>query len=118
MILFLLLTFLADGAPLVVHNNSTTIGFASYYSSKFEGNVTASGRIYDSTKLTAAHRTFRFGTRLRVTNLRNHRSTIVTVTDRGPHNKRRLVDLSYAAAYKLRMLRSGVVPVRVEVLDK
>lgn len=93
-------------------------GFASYYSKVFHGNVTASGKVYDENLMTAAHRSLPFGTLLRVTNLRNHRSVIVVVTDRGPATKKRIIDLSRESARKLGMLRQGIVPVRIQVINK
>jgi rare lipoprotein A len=67
--------------------------------------------------LTAAHRTLPLGTRLRVTNLIDGRSVIVTITDRGPFVKNRLIDLSYAAAREIGMIVRGTAPVRLELLD-
>jgi len=92
------------------------IGFASYYGDGFHGAMTASGKPYDENQLTAAHRTLPFGTRLRITNLKNHRTVIVTVIDRGPVRKDRILDLSYRGAQELHMVRSGVVQVSAEVL--
>jgi rare lipoprotein A len=68
-------------------------------------------------ELTAAHRTLPFGTRLRVTNLRNGRSVAVIITDRGPFVRQRVLDLSYAAARELGMIAPGTVPVRLEILE-
>jgi len=92
------------------------VGSASYYASHFEGNRTASGAVYHPDRLTAAHRTLPFGTKLLVTNLKNNRSVVVTVNDRGPVPKNRILDLSFAGARQLKMVSSGVVPVRTEVL--
>lgn len=91
-------------------------GKASYYADKFHGRSTASGEKYDKTKLTAAHRNLPFGTRIRVTNLKNGKKVIARVNDRGPFVKGRIVDLSRAAAESIDMVRDGVVSVRVEVL--
>lgn len=93
------------------------VGSASYYADHFDGNRTASGAVYHPDQLTAAHRTLPFGTRLLVTNLKNNRSVVVTVNDRGPVPKNRILDLSFAGARRLKMVSSGVVPVRTEVLD-
>lgn len=93
-------------------------GRVSYYSDSLAGNRTASGEIYDPQQLTAASRTLRFGTRLRVTRLDNGHSVEVRVNDRGPFGRRRrILDLSRAAAEQLDMIRAGVVRARVEVLD-
>ncbi len=94
----------------------TETGEASYYADKFVGRKTASGERYSHRKLTAAHRTLSFGTLVRVTNLKNDRSVVVVVNDRGPWKRGRIIDLSRGAAEKLGMIRAGVVRVRVEVL--
>jgi rare lipoprotein A len=91
-------------------------GTASYYNSKFQGRITASGQKYDEQLMTAAHNRLPMNTRIRVTNLRNNRSVIVTVNDRLHHRNKRLVDLSRAAAAKLGYLRRGLAKVKVEVL--
>ena len=91
-------------------------GVASYYHSKFQGRVTASGELFDQDKMTAAHNRLPLGTRIKVTNLRNKRSVIVRVNDRLHHRNKRLVDLSRAAATKLGYIGRGITRVRVEVL--
>jgi len=85
-------------------------GIASFYDKNYSGK-TASGETYDAKKLTAAHRTLPFGTRLRVTDKRSHRSVTVVVNDRGPFVKDRVLDLSYAAAIALHMLDRGLTKV-------
>ena len=90
------------------------LGEASYYAGAFEGRSTASGETYHSAALTAAHRFLPFGTLLRVTNVRNGRSVIVRVNDRGPFHARRILDLSRAAAREIGMLQRGRAKVRVE----
>jgi rare lipoprotein A len=92
------------------------IGVASYYGRAFQGRVTASGERYDADKLTAAHRTLPFGTRLRVTNLANGRKVVVRVNDRGPNRIERIIDLSWQAAQKLQFGHQGLTRVRVEIL--
>ncbi len=91
-------------------------GLASFYGAEFAGRPTASGELYDPAALTAAHRSLAFGTRVRVTNLRNGRSVVVRINDRGPHHPERILDLSEAAARALDMLREGVVEVECEIL--
>jgi len=91
-------------------------GVASYYHSKFQGRITASGELYDQDKMTAAHNRLPMGTRIKVTNLRNMRSIIVRVNDRLNHRNKRLVDLSRAAASKLGYIGRGITRVKVEVL--
>ncbi len=89
-------------------------GLASYYDKNYQGK-TASGAHYDGTKLTAAHRTLPFGTRLSVTDPRTHRVVTVVVNDRGPFVKSRVLDLSYSAAEALHMTGRGVVKVTASV---
>jgi len=93
------------------------VGIASWYGPGFHGRRTASGSVYDQHKLTAAHQTLPLGTRVMVTNLQNGSSTEVTVNDRGPFVKGRVIDLSYAAAQTLGMVGSGTTPVRLEVIQ-
>ncbi|AMJ68340.1 hypothetical protein AXW84_21600 [Hymenobacter sp. PAMC 26628] len=94
----------------------TQSGQGSYYANKFNGRPTTSGAIYRPGKMTAAHNTLPFGTRIRVTNVRNGRSVKVTVNDRGPHVAGRIVDVSGKAARRLDLVRAGVVPVKLEVI--
>lgn len=94
------------------------VGWASWYGEPFHGRKTASGEVYDMYQLTAAHKTLPLGTTVMVTHLKNDRSVMVTVNDRGPFVRGRIIDLSYAAAQGLGMVREGVARVRVEVLDK
>jgi rare lipoprotein A len=91
-------------------------GLASYYADKYQGRKTANGETFDTAKLTAAHRTLPFGTRVRVTNVDNGKSVDVRINDRGPFVAGRVIDLSPAAARQLDMLRAGVVRVRLDVL--
>ena len=90
-------------------------GMASYYADSLHGNPTASGEPYDKDALSAAHRTLKFGTRGKVTNLDNGQSVTVVINDRGPHVKSRLIDVSGEAARQLGMLDSGTAKVRLEV---
>lgn len=104
------------GAELLLPSLDLFGGEASYYASGFEGRPTASGEPYRGRALTAAHRTLPFGTRVKVTNLANGRSVEVRVNDRGPFHRRRVIDLSRAAAERLGMVRRGRAPVEVRVL--
>ncbi len=90
------------------------IGRASWYGGSFQGHETASGEDYNMTDLTCAHRSLPLGTLVRVTNLRNHKSVVVRVNDRGPYLANRIVDLSYAAAHFLGF--QGTARVRLDVL--
>jgi len=91
-------------------------GLASWYGQERQGQRTASGEIYNSAQLTAAHRTAPFGTYALVTNLANGRTVRVRINDRGPTPGERVLDLSYAAARQLGMVRAGVAWVKVEFL--
>ena len=92
-------------------------GVASWYGARHQGRPTASGEPFDFYKLTAAHRTLSLGSRVRVTNLENGRSVVVRITDRGPYESGRIIDLSYTAAKALGMLERGLARVRLEVLS-
>lgn len=92
-------------------------GIASWYGPGFHGKATASGEIYDQNDFTAAHQTLPLGTRVMVTNLENGSSTQVTINDRGPFAKGRIIDLSHSAAQLLDMVGPGTALVRVDVLD-
>lgn len=96
------------------------VGLATFYSREFHGDKTASGDRYDPNALTAAHRTWPFGTIVRVTELESGRSVVVRITDRGPFGKNRrkgaVIDLSRAAARQLRMVDDGVIRVRLNVI--
>ncbi len=96
------------------HAGAISHGYATFYS---DPQMTASGERFDKHALTAAHRTLRMGTMVRVTNERNGRSVVVRINDRGPYgNHSRIIDLSEAAARRLDMIEAGVVPVTLEVL--
>jgi len=92
-------------------------GIASYYAHDFNGKKTASGEEYDMHKFTAAHRSYPFGTKVRVTNLENNKSVIVRVNDRGPFKLERIMDLSLGAAEALEIIKSGTAKVRLEVVE-
>lgn len=91
-------------------------GIASVYSDRLQGRKTASGETYDPGRMTAAHRTLPFGTRVKVTNARTHRSAVVTINDRGPALAGRILDLSPRAAKALGIDPDGVARVTVEVV--
>jgi len=97
-------------------NAFTQSGQGSYYADKFNGRPTASGVPYRPGQMTAAHNTLPFGTRIKVTNVKNGRSVKVVVNDRGPHVKGRIVDVSRKAARKLDLVDAGVVPVQLKVI--
>ena len=89
---------------------------ASWYGREYHGRRMANGQIYNMYSNTCAHKTLPFGTKLRVTNLRNGKFTTCLVFDRGPFVKGRVVDMSYQGARNLGMVKSGVVPVRIQVI--
>lgn len=92
-------------------------GKASFYADKFEGTATASGERYRHNKLTGAHKTLPFGTRVKVTNLNNNQSVEVVINDRGPYVENRIIDLSKSAAEKLGFINQGLADIRLEVID-
>ena len=93
-----------------------SLGRASYYGYAFAGRKTAMGTTFRPEELTAAHRSLPLGTKVRVTNLDNHRSVLVTITDRGPYVRGRSLDLSLGAARELEMLHRGVTRVLIDLL--
>ena len=103
-------------SPLTSKTNAQGVqtGKASYYAKKFSGRKTASGERLHHDSLTCAHRTYPFGTQLKVTNPANGKTVIVRVTDRGPYVKGRIIDLSVRAARELGIIAQGIAPVVVE----
>jgi rare lipoprotein A len=99
----------------VVPLRHADVGLASWYGAESQG-ITASGETYDMSQLTAAHRTLPLQSKIKVTNLKNHRSVILRINDRGPNVAGRLLDVSRAAAERLGFIGTGKVPVRVTVL--
>ncbi|MBX9853126.1 MAG: septal ring lytic transglycosylase RlpA family protein [Cytophagaceae bacterium] len=105
------------GHNIYSQHAKTQTGMASYYASKFHGKKTACGEKYDMYALTAAHNTLPFHTYVKVTNLKNNKTVIVRINDRGPHAKGRIIDLSKAAAEKIGLIQDGVGKVRIEVIN-
>jgi rare lipoprotein A len=106
----------APNSPVTArHHHWHQIGRASWYGGMFQGQKTASGEKYNMNSMTCAHRSLPLGASVLVTNLRNHRSVLVRVNDRGPVPESRVVDLSYAAA-KILGFR-GLAPVRLDLVD-
>jgi rare lipoprotein A len=108
---FVLLLFFAT----IVVGQET--GFASFYSKRLHGRHTSDGGKYHNDSLTCAHKTYPFGTLLRVQNPKNNNEVIVKVTDRGPHTRSRLIDLSFSAAAELDIIRAGIAKVIVTKID-
>ncbi|MEJ2404815.1 MAG: septal ring lytic transglycosylase RlpA family protein [Candidatus Thiodiazotropha sp.] len=103
--------------PLSHNHNYSERGIASWYGSKFHGKRTSSGEPYDMYAMTAAHKTLPLPSYVRVTNLKNQRSVVVRVNDRGPFHDNRLIDLSYTAAWKLGITGEGTGLVEVTSLQ-
>jgi rare lipoprotein A (peptidoglycan hydrolase) len=111
----------AHGSPVVTGSlgprtakSHALDGIASYY---WQGQMTASGEVFDKRAMTAAHPTLPFGTLVAVTNLRNGKSTVVRINDRGPFKPGRIIDVSEAAAEILDMQSRGLAPVKLEVVS-
>lgn len=104
--------------PLQTSRGYDEVGLASWYGSDFHGRKTANGQTYNMYGVSAAHKTLPLGSRVRVTNLENDRSVVLTVNDRGPFVNERILDLSYGAAKKLGTVERGVAKVRVTALDQ
>lgn len=96
--------------------NQNSVGKASWYGREFHKHRTASGERYNMFDFTAAHRTLPFGSKIRVRNLRSGKTVLVRVNDRGPVNRSRLIDLSYAAGKALGILHTGIAKVQIEIV--
>ena len=103
-------------AKALASSGDVTEGKVAHYGRKFNGRKTASGERFNSGAMTMAHKTLPFGTLVKVTNLANKRSVVVRVNDRGPSTPDRVGDLTSAAGKKIRMMRSGVVDAKLEVV--
>ncbi len=102
--------------PLISADGFSEEGIASWYGKDFHGKKTANGESYDMYGQTAAHKLLPFGTKVKVTNLDNGRSTIVRINDRGPFIANRVIDLTHTAANQINMLGPGTARVRVETI--
>mgnify|MGYP001283079264 CR=1 FL=1 len=92
-------------------------GISSFYAEDFHGKLTANGEVYDMYGLTAAHKTLPLNTICRVTNIKNNKSLILRINDRGPYIKGRILDCSYGAAKKLGFVNEGTIEVKIEVIE-
>ena len=114
--LILTTSFLHVGDVIAAEDsNIVIIGNASYYS---YGKKTASGASFNKNAMTAAHRTLPFGTKVKVTNKKNGKFVVVTINDRGPHKRNRVIDLSVGAAHKIGLIKSGLTKVSIEIYGK
>jgi rare lipoprotein A len=105
-----------DGSRAAVERHGDFVTVASWYGPGYEGRRTTNGEIFDSSKLTAASLVFPLGSDVTVTSLNNGRSATVRINDCGPHLRRK-IDLSRAAAQRIRSIKDGVVPVRIRIVD-
>lgn len=102
----------AEDRPII----QVVSGQASWYGPGFNGRLTASGEVFNKMAMTAAHRQLPFGTVVRVTNLKNGRSVLVKINDRGPFHGKRIIDLSEGAAAEIGLKDAGVGNVKIEIL--
>ena len=100
----------------LIDASNSIYGKASWYGSKFHGKLMASGKKYNMYDYIAAHKTLPLGTLIKVTNLKNNRCVYVKVMDRGPYVKGRVLDLSYLAAKKIGLIKSGVAKVKIDIV--
>jgi rare lipoprotein A len=121
-VVFFMLFLAAMFVPFFAYSQELEIfrqeGIASWYGKEFDGRPTASGEIYDSSKLTAAHQTLPFGTVVVVTNRHNNKKITVRINDRGPYAAARIIDVSRAAAEQLDMIVTGTAPILVESIER
>ena len=103
--------------PMTSLKPYTATGYATWYGKKYHGNKTSIGEIYDMYEMTAAHKTLPLPCYVKVTNLKNNKTVIVRVNDRGPFVKDRIIDLSYAAAHRLEIIEKGSELVKVELIN-
>ncbi len=100
----------------IKNHPKTQIGIASYYGKKFHKKLTANGETFNMYRVSAAHKSYPLGTKVRVTNLENGKSIKLIINDRGPFVRGRIIDLSYKAARKLDFVNQGTVKVRIDVI--
>ena len=108
----------APAAPEKAASADSSDGKVAYYGKKFNGRKTASGERFNAGAMTMAHKTLPFGTMVKVTNIKNSKSVVVRVNDRGPSTPDRIADLTSGAASKIRMVRAGVIDAKLEVVGQ
>lgn len=113
-----LLSLIISFSLFACSSKITQTGKASFYANKFNGRKTASGETFRNSKLTAAHKTLPFGTRVKVTNKSNGKSVKVRINDRGPFIAGRIIDLSKKAAKKIDLDKAGVAEVEIKYKKK
>jgi len=114
--IFILSFFFLNGFSQI-DSNKTEIGVASFYAKKFEGRKCSSGQKFRHDSLTAAHKTLKFGTKVKVTNLKNDSVVVVIINDRLPKQSKRKIDLTLRAAKQLNFVSNGLAKVRIDVLQ-
>jgi rare lipoprotein A len=107
----------STGGSLTGTVGETQTGLAAYYSQRLNGRRTASGERLNNAAMTTAHQTLPFGTKVKVTNVRNNKSVVLRVNDRGPTQPNRILDVTRAAAQRLGLIRSGLTEVKLEVVE-
>jgi rare lipoprotein A len=108
----------ATPAPAATKSTDNLEGLAAVYSDKLAGHKTASGEVFSQSKLTAAHPTLPFGTKVRVTHTKNNKSVEVRINDRGPTQAGRVIDMSSASAAKIGIHKKAMAPVKLEVVGE
>ena len=111
-------TATAPAASEKAASGDASEGKVAYYGKKFNGRKTASGERFNAGAMTMAHKTLPFGTMVKVTNIKNNKSVVVRVNDRGPSTPDRVGDLTSGAASKIRMVRAGVIDAKLEVVGQ
>lgn len=115
---FMLFAFFAASACVTsAHVGDQMTGTASWYGKGYQGKKTANGEIFDQNKLTAAHKSLPFNTKVKVANQNNGKSVVVRINDRMPQSNSRLIDLSHAAAVQIDMIKAGIVEVEMTILN-
>jgi len=102
--------------PVYIPGDYSEAGIASYYADKYQGRLTANGERFDMYRISAAHKTLPFNTKVKVVNVNNGRSVVVRINDRGPFIEGRIIDLSYAAFGRIADHREGLADVVLEIL--
>ena len=118
LVMLVLILAFTPGCRLNPFGGGDERGMASWYGNEYHGRTTANGETFDQWAMTAAHKKLPFGTVVRVTNKRNGKKVTVRINDRGPFVRGRIIDLSRGAADEIGMVRDGVVPVEVEILER
>jgi rare lipoprotein A len=111
------ISFLPIFLMSVMISSGPVKGTASYYGQHWTGRKTASGETFYSDSLTAAHKYYKFGTIVKVTNLKNNDTILVKINDRLPKSSKMIIDLSYGCAKKLNIVKAGIVPVQLDIVD-